>query len=669
ISSDAPRLVVPLSDEDSDVDTPLTLEPLLIQGLVLYKNVVKNYFYQPDDGDGPESDAVRCRHTIDTDILTPAFVVQLAETLMFSYIPLKRCDLERWQDDPEGWMADEDSDYWDFEVRRCAEHLFVDLVSQNRAQLAPELARFVLQNGAAGGAHSPTELHYRRDGLCAALGLCASDLFDHVDFCQWLTNHPVVDSPAGAAKWRTAWLIGKWVAVKLPSDQRPHAYALLLGLAVASEPLIVRMEALASLVCCINDWDFAADQFAPFVQPALERLTEVLTAVATPESRMRIVNFLSSLVQRMQSEITPYAAALVRLLPPLWESAAGENMYQTAILVLVTKLIEALGAQSVELQAFVAPLIRHSIDLDDPAHVYLMEDGIELWLVLVRSAASLDESILALLGLIPRLLQFSTETLRKVLKVTEAYLLINGTRACQQHGAAIVEALHALVADTTLTARATAAGYTTLGLLVQCLPANAANGVLSGLGVLWTAFTRIVDRREAAIVLVHHAVFLARAAVQHPAPFGEFIAAQSPDLAQTFARHWVELSDDVTEVERRRLLALGYAAAAVTTNDGILQALPLMVPVWNEIMSDTGASLAHRSDDDDDDDDYGAVMVAENERRRRMLAADPAHNLDARLEFARCMKECEALNGTARLHAALAQVEARDLEDFWNQLG
>ncbi|KAJ2771098.1 hypothetical protein IWQ56_001916, partial [Coemansia nantahalensis] len=645
--------------------------PLLIQGLILYKNVVKNYFYQPDDDDGPESDAVRCRHVIDTEILTPAFVAQMAEMLMSHYIPLKRGDLERWQDDPEGWMVDEDSDYWNFEVRRCAEHLFVDLVGQNRAQLAPELARFVQQGSAADGAHSPTEAHYRRDGQFAALGLCASDLYDHIDFCQWLAHNPVVDSPAGAVKWRAAWLVGKWVAVKLPAAQRPHVYALLLGLAAASEPLIVRMEALASLVCCVNDWDFAADQFAPFVQPALERLTEVLAAVSTPESRMRIVNFLSSLVQRLQLEIAPYAAALVRLLPPLWESAAGENMYQTAILVLIAKLVEALGAQSTELQAFVAPLIRHSVDLDDPAHVYLMEDGIELWLMMLRSATSLDASLLALLGLAPRLLQFSTEALRKVLKVIEAYLLIDGARACQQHGATIVGALHELVADTTLTARATAAGYNTLGLLVQCLPADAAGGALSGSGLLWTALTRIVDRREPAMVLVHHAVFLARVAVQYPALFGELLAAQGVELAGTFAKNWVELSDDVSDVERRRLLALGFAAAAVTANDGVLQALPLMVPVWNEIMSDTGASLVDRLDDDDDDGaayGHSEVMVAENERRRRLLLADPVHKLDARREFARCMKESEALNGADRFHAVLAQIDARDLEDFRNQL-
>ncbi|KAJ1733744.1 hypothetical protein LPJ61_001412 [Coemansia biformis] len=676
ISSEAPRLVVPLAAADSDADSDApepTLEPLLIQGLVLYKNVAKNYFYQPEDSDGPDSDSRRCRQIIDDEVLTPAFVAQMAETLMLRYIPLKPRDLERWQDDPEGWLADEDSDYWNFEVRRCAEHLFVDLVSQNRARLAPELAALVLQSDAVDGALSPTELHYRRDGRYAALGLCAVDLYDHVDFCQWLKQHPAVDSPMGAVKWRMAWLVGKWVTVKFPADQRPRAYALLLGLAGASEPLIVRMEALSSLKCCVNDWDFAAEQFAPFMQLAIERIAELLAAVATPECRMRAVNFLSSLVQHMQREIVPYAASIVRLIPPLWDSATGENMYQTAILVLITKLVEALGAQSTELQAFVAPLIRHSVNLDDPAHVYLMEDGIELWLVLVRSATGLDASILALLPLAAQLIQCSTESLRRVLKIIEGYLLIDGARVYLEGGPAIVDALHTLVADASLTARATAAGYNTLGLLVQCMPAETSSRALLESNVLWTAFTCVVDKREAAPVLVHHAGFLARTALQYPVLFREFLSAQNADVAHAFAENWVELYYNVTDVARRRLLALGFATAIVTTNDGILKALPVMVPVWNEIMSDTGASLAHLSDVGDDDDDFsnncGEVMVAENERRKRLLAADPAHKLDARLEFARSMEGCEALNGADRFQAILAQVGGSDLEDFKNQLG
>ncbi|KAJ2613433.1 hypothetical protein H4S08_002205 [Coemansia sp. RSA 1365] len=667
ISNEATRLT-PISSDLHTAAEP-TLEPLLIQGLILYKNVVKNFFYQTDDGEDVDAETVRCRRLIDSEILTQNLIAQMAELLMLHYIPLKPKDLEQWQDDPEGWIADEDSDYWSLDVRPCAEHLFVDLVNQNRSQLVPVLANLAQQNNIANGTTTPAELHYQREGKYAALGLCANDLYDYFDFCQWLQQHAAIDSPDPVVKWRIAWLIGKWIMVKFPVDQRPHAYSLLLELARPSEPLVVRIEALSSLMRCIEDWDFAPEQFAPFVRHAFECITNVLSTVVMPDSRMRMVNFLSALVQRMQREIAPHAEHILQLIPHLWESAVGENMYQMAILVLVTKVVEALGAQSTELQEFVVPLIRYSVDIDQPAHVYLIEDGIDLWLMLIRNATGLSPGLITLLPLVSRLIQYSSETLRKVLKVVEGYILVDGVRVFEKCGPAIIEALHTLVSDASLTVRATAIGYNSLNVLVQCVPEDMSGRALVTSNILWTAFTRIVDRNESALMLVHHAMFLSRVAIHYPNLFVNFLSVQETVLASTFAENWVGLFDDVGNVAQRRLLALGFAVSIATTNDGILKALPLMMPVWNDIMSDTGSSLVFFSDIDDDmPDEYGESVVTENIRRQKLLSADPTHKLDIKQKLANSMEECKRLNGAARFEAILAQVDSSDLEDFRNQL-
>ncbi|KAJ1827661.1 hypothetical protein LPJ70_007431, partial [Coemansia sp. RSA 2708] len=360
--------------------------------------------------------------------------------------------------------------------------------------------------------------------------------------------------------------------------ERPRAYSLLLELARSDDLLVVRIEALSSLMRCIDDWDFDAQQFAPFLHPVFECITGVLAKVDMPETRMRVVNFLSSIVQRMQREIVAYAEPIVQLIPPLWQSAAGENMYQTTILVLITKVVEALGAQSTALQSFVAPLVRHSTDLNDPAHVYLVEEGIELWLMLIRNATALDTSMMELLQLLPGLLQYSSETLRKVLKVVEGYVLVDAVGVFRAGGPAIVEALHALVSDTSLTTRATAAGYNALNIIVQCVPFDIAGKSIVDSNALWTAFTCIHDRKEAALALVHHAGFLSRIAVHYPQMFREFMSAQDAGQASVFTEHWVGLFDDVGNVAQRRLFALSFAVAVATTNDGILKALPLMMP-------------------------------------------------------------------------------------------
>ncbi|KAJ1942843.1 hypothetical protein GGF37_002927 [Kickxella alabastrina] len=665
IQSEAPKMISSPTDPDSAQE--LTLEPLLIQGLELYKNVVKNFFYVIDEGVEDKDSAVkRCRQVIDNDILVPAFITQMAVTLINFYIPLKARDLEKWEDDPEAWLVEEDSDYWAFDVRRSAERLFVDIVDQNRSLMVPELVN-MLQQGVI--VANTDAAFYQREGLYSALGLCANQIYDGIDFCQWLKEHPVIDSPMGVVKWRIAWLIGKWVPVKLPVEERGYAYSVLLQLAQRGEPLIVRMEALGSLLLCVDDWDFNAEQFAPYLEASIESITSVLGDVNMAESRMRIVNFLSTLVCRMQREIVPFAENIVKLIPPLWQSAAQENLYQTTILSLVTKLVEALGAQSVVLQQFIAPLVQHSIDLNDPAHVYLIEDGLELWLALVRNASALDPSIMALLQNIPSLLQYGTETLRKILKIIESYVLIDGAGIFAESGLMLLCALNDLVSDNKLAARAIAAGYTTLHVIVQCVPMEACAQPLTQSNLLWTAFTRIVDKRETAQLLIYHAVFMSRLAVHYPALFGEFLASQDASLSSTFTENWIDLYDDVGQITQRRLYAISLAVAIATTNDGILKNLPSMVPIWNDIISDTGSSLVYFSDVDDDmPEGYGEVMVAENQRRQKMLSSDPAHKFDIKEVLAQSIAECERLNGPERFQAIVAQIDVVDLEDLKNQL-
>ncbi|KAJ2643294.1 hypothetical protein GGF44_001240 [Coemansia sp. RSA 1694] len=664
IQGEAAKLTaVPLGLSD-DVDAPpLVLERLVIQGLELYRNVAKNMFYLADDGGQIDEDVQRCRLVIDGEILTPPFVAQMSETLMCHYIPLKASDIEMWQDDPEAWITSEDLDHWEFDVRRSAERLFKDLVNQHRDLIVPELVRALQQTNL-------DAVSSRHDGLYAALGLCANELYDHIDFCRWLRQHPPADWPMSVARWRIAWLVGKWVAVKFPTDERAHAYAALLEYARPGEPLVLRMEAIASLLCCVDDWDFDATQFVPFLQLSIERITGMLGSVSQAELRMRMVNYLSAIVSRMQREIAPFAESIVQLIPQLWASAANENLYQTAVLSLVTKLVVALGAHSAALQLFVAPLIQHSIDLDDPAHVYLIVDGIDLWLALVRNAPAMDPSLMSLLRHIPRLLQSSTETLKSVLKVVEGYALLCGADMMRSCGPAIVGALHELVSDPNMNVRAIAAGYNALNVIVQCVPTELAGPALIESNMMWTPFTRIVDKRDAAMVMIHHAGFMSRIAVHHSQLFMEFLASQDAHLASTFTEHWVETYDDLGQVAHRRLHTLGLAVAIATTNDGILKALPLMVPLWNDVLSSTDSSQLYFSGHGDDyaSDDYSDAVVPESERRRKLLSSDPAHKFDMKSALSQSMAECERLNGAERFQAIVAQVSPEDLEDLKRRL-
>lgn len=132
-------------DVTLDLGQPLLNPPLfekfLIHGLLLLKNTVKNSAYTTEKSTTPEETAkvTQARYIIDNGLLTSAFVNSFAEVLISRYMTLRTQDLEQWQEDPEQWINNEETDQWEFDLRRCAERVFMELVSQNRQQLSPVL--------------------------------------------------------------------------------------------------------------------------------------------------------------------------------------------------------------------------------------------------------------------------------------------------------------------------------------------------------------------------------------------------------------------------------------------------------------------------------------------------------------------------------------------------
>lgn len=45
------------------------------------------------------------------------FVRQFAELIVTKFLPLRQVDLEKWTEDPEEWMNEEEAERWEFELR------------------------------------------------------------------------------------------------------------------------------------------------------------------------------------------------------------------------------------------------------------------------------------------------------------------------------------------------------------------------------------------------------------------------------------------------------------------------------------------------------------------------------------------------------------------------
>lgn len=67
-------------------------------------------------------------------------------------------------------------------------------------------------------------------------------------------------------------------------------------------------------------------------------------------------------------------------------------------------IFQALSSQSAIVQPMIVSMVNLSCDLNQDAHVYLMEDGLELWLALVENATAPTPGMMDLLRHMPSLL-------------------------------------------------------------------------------------------------------------------------------------------------------------------------------------------------------------------------------------------------------------------------
>jgi len=136
----------------------------------------------------------------------------------------------------------------------------------------------------------------------------------------------------------------------------------------------------------------------------------------------------------------------MNLLPYLWEQSQEQRIFRasvlsvlktlTGVLHLVIRLTQALGERSIEYHPFIVQLITLGTDpTQQEEFVYLFEDALDLWEEAIKNAPTevKDQEPMAgpeynFMGLFPKAiacLQLGSENLKKILKIIEAYLILD----------------------------------------------------------------------------------------------------------------------------------------------------------------------------------------------------------------------------------------------------
>jgi hypothetical protein len=177
-----------LGQDDHTKGEKPVLEELSLKGLLLLRAGLKMVFdrthsfkYKSPEAKEEQNQA---KEFIKSQLLTNELVSQIANVIVTKFFVFRQVDLAAWEEDEDEWEIREEggSNTWEFEIRPCAEKLFMDLVVNFKDLLVEPLLSFF--QSVAGTDQSSVAT---KDAVYTAMGLSAPV----VNTSTWmLASHP-----------------------------------------------------------------------------------------------------------------------------------------------------------------------------------------------------------------------------------------------------------------------------------------------------------------------------------------------------------------------------------------------------------------------------------------------------------------------------------------------
>ncbi|XP_039175701.1 importin-11 isoform X3 [Crotalus tigris] len=550
----------------------VVFERFIVQCMNLIKMIVKNYAYKPSKNIEESSPETLEAHKIKASFFTYPTLTEICRRLVTQYFLLTEEELTMWEEDPEGFTVEETGgDSWKYSIRPCTEVLFIDIFHEYNQTLTPVLLEMVhsLQ-----GPINMDDTHALliKDAVYNAVGLAAYELFDSVDFDQWfktqlLAELQVTHNRYKPIRRRVIWLIGQWISVKFKSDLRPILYEAICNL-LQDEDLVVRIETATTLKLAVDDFEFRTDQFLPYLESMFTLLFKLLQEVRECDTKMHVLHVLSCVIERVNMQIRPYVACLVQYLPLLWKQSEKHNMLRCAILTTLIHLIQGLGAESKNLYSFLLPVIQLSTDVSQPPHVYLLEDGLELWLVTLENSPCLTPELLRIFQNMSALLELSSENIRTCFKIINAYLFLSSSEFLQIYSSDLCRSFCEILKNVN-----TEGQVQVLKVVENVFKVNPGLGPEMFQPLLPSVVRGIIQGERYPVVMSTYLGVIGRILLQNKSFFSLLLNQmacefnQEPDhLLGHIIEMWVDRMDNITQPERRKLSALALLSLLPSDN-------------------------------------------------------------------------------------------------------
>lgn len=606
-------------------------------------------------------------------------LVGICRRLLTFYFLLTEEDLNCWDTSPEEFAVDEGGEAWKFSLKPCTEVLFLALFHEFRQTVTPVILEMV-QNVQNMGATQDLPAILYKDAVYNAVGLTAFDLFGDIDFDNWFAQSltPELknkDIRHRIIRRRIIWLAGQWVGVKLSVKNRPMFYEAVLDLLDPQEDLVVKLTAANALKDAVDDFDFSTEQFMPYLEATVNKLYQLLRQVSECDTKMAVLYVLSYVIERMFRLIQPYAAELANYLPLLWETSGDHNMLRCAIISLLVHLVQGLGVLSGGLQSFLLPVISLSTDVSQPCHVYLLEDGLDLWWALLQNTAAFTPELLTLSKNLLPLLELGTENLRTCMQIIQAYILLAPKEFLSLCGNDIVVSSCSLIKDMR------SEGITMVMRVVEVIfKVFPEEGPHLFAPILPFVLTEVLKAEDLPTLMSMYLSLISRVVLHNRPCLTTLLQGKAMELGKTedeIMKHllkvWLEKMALVQPIERRKLLGLALTSL-LTANSGVIHdhfcGLVLAIcEVLNDIIKtdDLGACIDSLLVTDNDNlrlDEEDEEETEHEKRKRELARKDPVMTVALREYLGSQMSLIQQNLGPVIFEQLMGTVDSETMESL-----
>ncbi|KAK0391953.1 hypothetical protein NLU13_1451 [Sarocladium strictum] len=650
----------------SKVEGPL-LERLALKGLLLLRACVRIAFQpvQTFKYRSPETKAEqdKARNIIKDDLLKPDLVVQIVNAIITHLFVFRKSDLEAWEEDPEEWEQQEASEgsAYEWEVRPCAEKLFLDLLTYYKDLLVPPLLSY-FESG-----QSPSADVATKEAVYTAMGHASAHVVGRFDFDSVLASTIVNDAQQQGELYkilrrRIAILISKWAPVKLSGPSRPLVYQIFrhfLNPNDETNDLVVRITAARELRWIADDLEFDVEAFLPYTSDVLSQLVDLIQHVGVDETKLALLESIRILVTRMEGKVSQFGDQLMTTLPGVWERSGNEEyMIKQAVIAIFAALVMSMGTDSQRYLHLMVPLLseaaRHGSDL----HVHLIDESLELWnAILMQSSAPLSPDLINMVELVLPLVTYQQETAIQALSAIESYILISPTSMLEDRfrrptlltlGKTLESKSREQVRVATVCIEYMIRSAVELGgpqgvtiIIQDMVESGLMKSLLDDLHQAWEAHqttgpNRIVSKLN-TVTEGDYLAILARLALAEPTLFTQMLThfGELEQLWSWLSAEWLSYAKSMDDPERLKLYLLSLTRLLELPSpmqEMVLHKLQDYFDLWENVLAElrddgdeTSDNLLWSSQDMEETEYDTPKTVAE----RQVLAKDPIHTVHA----------------------------------------